>query len=246
MIVCDPVYSCILYMELSFVLPCFNEAQNIESTVRDVSSWFEKEGIDGEVIAVNDGSTDGTDAIIDRLAAEIPSVRAVHHKENKGYGASVRNGCDSATKDYVGFMDSDGQFHAEEIGVLLPSLQEYRIVAGVRTKRADPWNRKLNAWLYGRLVRVVLGVKKRDVNCSLVVFERSLWPTIRPVYATGALFCGEMYFRLREANVPLCQVGVEHYSRKEGQQTGANSGVILRMFKELRQLKKDVRSQKKG
>lgn len=233
----------LFHMELSIVLPCFNEEPNVENTVRDVAKWFEKEGIDGEIIAVNDGSGDKTGDIIDMLVEEIPYVHSVNHKENLGYGASVRDGCDFAKKKYIGFMDSDGQFLAEEINALLPNLSDYRIVAGVRTKRADPWNRKLNAWLYGRLVRIVLGVKKRDINCSLVVFEKSLWPTIRPMYATGALFCGEMYHRLKNAGVPLSQIGVDHYPCEEGVQTGANPFVILRMFKELFVLKKNIRSE---
>ena len=228
-------------MEFSLVLPCFNEEQNIERTIRDAVSWFRKEGIDGEIVAVNDGSADETGAIIDRLAKEFSFVRPLHHKRNGGDGAALRSGCNAGTKKYIGFMDSDGQFRAGQFTELLLRLPEYRIVAGVRMERADPWNRKLNAWLYGCLVRLVLGVKKRDINCALVVFEKLLWPSICPRFATGALFCGEMYYRLKKTGTPLCQVGVQHFPRTAGRSTGANPFVILRMFRELRKLKKDVR-----
>ena len=228
-------------MQLSLVLPCYNEEQNIERTVRDVVTWFEKDGVEGEIVVVNDGSTDGTAEILERLMQEIPYLRVVTHEHNKGYGATLRDGCDAADKEYIAFMDSDGQFHAEEMGMLTPHLSDHRMVAGVRKDRADPWNRKLNAWLYGRLVRIVLGVKKKDINCALVVFEKSLWPTIRPVHATGALYCGEMYYRLKKEGIDLCQVNVGHYPRTAGASTGANPFVILRMFKELLNLRRDVK-----
>jgi len=229
-------------MQLSLVLPCYNEEQNIEQTVRGAVAWFEKGDVGGEIIVVNDGSTDGTADILERLTQKIPYLRLVKHEQNEGYGATLRDGCDAAEKEYIAFMDSDGQFHAEEIGTLIPYLQDYRMVAGVRKERADPWNRKFNAWLYGYLVRIVLGVKKRDINCALVVFEKSLWSAIRPVHATGALYCGEMYFRLEKEGVSLREVNVCHYPRTAGESTGANPFVILRMFRELVKLRKDVRS----
>ncbi|PIR53020.1 glycosyltransferase family 2 protein [Candidatus Peregrinibacteria bacterium CG10_big_fil_rev_8_21_14_0_10_49_10] len=227
-------------MELSLVLPCFNEEENIERTIRDVVSWFLADGVEGEIIVVNDGSTDGTADILDQLEQEIPFLRIVTHQQNKGYGATLRDGCDTAQKQYIGFMDSDGQFHAEELAALIPHLSVYRLVAGVRKKRADPWNRRLNAWLYGLLMRSILGVKKTDVNCALVLFERSLWQTIRPIHGTGALYCGEMYFRLRKAGIPFFQVPVDHYPRTAGAPTGSNPGVILRMFRELVQLRRSL------
>ena len=194
-----------------------------------------------DVVRVGQAVWDETGAIIDRLAKEFPFVHPLHHKRNGGYGAALRSGCNAGTKKYIGFMDSDGQFRAGQFTELLLRLPEYRIVAGVRMERADPWNRKLNAWLYGCLVRLVLGVKKRDINCALVVFEKLLWPSICPRFATGALFCGEMYYRLKKTGTPLCQVGVQHFPRTAGRSTGANPFVILRMFRELRKLKKDVR-----
>lgn len=227
-------------MELSVVLPCFNEAPNIERTIRDVEGWLRKEGIDGEIIAVDDGSADATAEAIERAMAQVPVVRMVRHEKNLGYGAAVRSGCDAATKRYVSFMDSDGQFRAEELGLLVPKLSAYRLVAGYRMHRADPLHRLFNAWLYGLLVRMVLGVKKKDMNCSLVVFERDLWRDIRPQRSTGALFCAEMYLALKQRRVPFAQVGVPHYPRAAGASTGANPFVILRMFRELLRLKRSA------
>lgn len=225
-------------MTLSVILPCYNEEATIEDTVRDVASWMKKERIEGEIVAVDDGSRDGSLAVLERLRGEMPMLRIVHHERNFGYGAAVRSGCDSAECDAIVFMDSDGQFHAEDIGRLLPHLERVGLVAGVRVRRADPFIRTLNAKLYGMLVRIVLGVRVRDLNCGLKAYRRTLWQRIRPVFGGGALFNAELFLNLKSLGEHVVEVPVPHYPRRGGAQTGANPAVILRMFRELFALKR--------
>lgn len=231
-------------MELSVVLPCYNEAENIEHTIREVASWFRTSNIDGEIIVVDDGSVDGSGALADALRKDVPHLMVIRHAKNMGVGVAQSDGCDRGTKKYVGYMDSDGQFKAEDIELLLPKLADHRIVAGYRKKRADPFVRTLNAWLYGWLVRSMLGVRKRDVNCGLVLFEKELWPSIRPAYASGGLFPAEMYLNVQRLGETIAEVAVPHYPRRAGAQTGANPLVIFRMFKELRLLRRALRKQR--
>ncbi|MDD4627973.1 MAG: glycosyltransferase family 2 protein [Candidatus Peribacteraceae bacterium] len=227
-------------MQLSIVLPCFNEEQNIERTVTDVAQWFGREKIDGEIVVVDDGSTDGTAKVLARMAAQMPLLKIVTHPKNQGYGSAVRSGCDAAAKEFMGYMDSDGQFNVEDFGQLLPFLQEYEFVTGRRIKRADPFIRMVNAKLYGFLVWVALGVWVRDVNCAMKVWKASLWPMIRPIHSTGALINGEIFYRLHRHHIPWKQIPVHHYPRLLGKQTGANIRVILKMFRDLFALKKTV------
>jgi len=225
-------------MRLSIVLPCFNEEQNIEGTMTNLSSWIQREGIEAEIVIVDDGSTDGTWAIVQRLAAGNHAIRLVRHEHNLGYGSAVRSGCDAATMDFVGFMDSDGQFHAEDWSQLLPYLQEYQFVTGRRLHRADPFIRKVNAKLFGILTFFVLGVWIRDINCAMKVWHRALWKRIRPVHATGALINAEMFYRLHCLGIPWKTVPVHHFARLKGVQTGANFRVIFRMFRDLLALRR--------
>lgn len=225
-------------MMFSVVLPCYNEEANVEQTIRDVLSWMDRDHVEGEVVAVNDGSADRTGELLDRMQAADPRVRAVHHKKNQGYGAAIRTGCDAAEGDVIGFMDSDGQFHAEDFGKLLPELRSTHFAVGVRVHRADPFNRKLNAFLYGTLVRFVLGVKVRDLNCGMKIYTRALWQKIRPVFATGALYNAELFLNAAQVGEGWAEIPVPHYPRRAGTQTGANPTVILKMFRELFALKK--------
>lgn len=226
-------------MRLSIVLPCYNEEQNIQGTIEDLRCWGAREGIAMEIVTVDDGSTDGTWKMLQSLAERFPEIRLVRHEHNLGYGSAVRSGCDAATMDFVGFMDSDGQFHAEDLSRLLPFLREFQFVTGRRLHRADPFIRKLNAKLFAFLNVVVLGIWVRDINGAMKVWHRSLWPRIRPEYATGALINAEMFYRMHRLGIPWKQVFVRHYPRLKGEQTGARIGVILRMFRDLLALRRE-------
>jgi glycosyltransferase involved in cell wall biosynthesis len=138
-------------------------------------------------------------------------------------------------------MDADGQFRPSDIGRLLELTGKADYVTGVREKRADAFQRRLNSQLYNMLVRKLLGVHPTDLNCGMKLFRRSIWKTIRPIYATGALINGEMFFALKNANITWKEVAVAHFPRIAGTPTGANLGVILRTFKELWQLKRSRR-----
>lgn len=228
-------------MQLSIALPCFNEEENLPATIEDVHGWMDRRDIEGKIIAVDDGSRDGTGAVLRRLQDRYPRLRIVTHEANRGYGAAVRSGCDAAVTEWIGFMDSDGQFHAEDFDKLLLSSGTYSLVVGRRRKRADPFLRKVNAKCFGLLAWLVFGVWVRDINCAMKVFRHDLWQRIRPLHATGALFNAELFVRARRAGVRWHQIDVSHYPRTKGLQTGASPVVILRMFRELGKLWKAMR-----
>ncbi len=222
---------------LSIVMPAFNEELNIERTLRETQAWLMTKDVEWEIVVVNDGSKDGTGKVLEKLAQEIPQLQIVTHEKNRGYGAAVRSGCDAARGDVIGYMDSDGQFKAKDFDLLLPKLSEASFITGRRRKRADPFIRKLNAKLFGLLSWVVLGIWVRDINCAMKVFTKDVWNRTRPTHSTGALINAEMFYRAQKADIPWVVVDVPHAKREFGTQTGANLGVILRMFRELWALK---------
>ena len=130
---------------------------------------------DYEIIVVDDGSRDETGAIIDRLAAADPHVRAVHHREgNRGYGAALTSGFEAATGDAIMFMDADQQFDIADINALLPYVGHYDIVAGYRIQRRDPLYRRLYGKLFGLAVWVLFRVRIRDTDCAFKIFRADL------------------------------------------------------------------------
>jgi glycosyltransferase involved in cell wall biosynthesis len=226
--------------ELSIVLPAYNEEANIERVVRQVVEFVGPRGIDYEVIPINDGSHDGTGAVLDRLAAELDRVRPQHHAENRGYGAALRTGFAAATKRYVFYMDGDGQFDIADLDRLLPLASEDCIVTGYRIQRRDPFVRRLNARLFGGfLVRWLLRVRVRDLNCAFKLIPKKVLADMR-LESTGALINAELYGRAVRRGVRIREVGVNHYPRTAGIQTGAHLSVILRAFYDLFRLRQKI------
>ncbi len=225
---------------LSVVLPCFNEEANIASAVEDVTQWMEKAHIDGEVLVVNDGSKDRSAEILAELARKHPQVKVLTHEKNQGYGLAVRTGLDAASKENIGFMDSDMQFQAKDFDLLLPHLQEYRFVTGRRRKRADSFMRNTFGKILGGMNVLIFGIWVRDVNCGMKVMKKEIWPKIRPTYGVEKLFNTEVFLRLKRNHIPWKTVDVPHYPRTAGNPTGGSLRVIARMFKEMWDLRRKM------
>lgn len=218
---------------VSIALPCFNEEGNVEETIRNLTAWLDADGVEGEIIAVDDGSTDRTRERLEALARSEPRLKIVVHPQNLGYGAAVRSGLDAGSAEWIAFMDSDGQFRAEDLARLLPVTEEADVVTGRRRERADPWGRRLLMRCFRAANRWLFGVRVDDINCAMKLIRRRVWPRIRPCVTTGALFNLEMFSRMKIHGVAWCQVDVEHYPRRAGAQTGAQPQVLLRAAREM-------------
>lgn len=230
--------------ECSVVLPAFNEEANIEQVVRDCVAYLDGTGLDYELLVVNDGSKDRTGEILGHLEAEFPRLRPQHHPQNRGYGAALRTGFDAARKPFVFYMDGDGQFDIRELDLLLPlATDEDHIVTGFRIKRNDPFLRRLNARLFGGwLVRILLNVYVRDLNCAFKLIPRKVLQAIR-LESTGALINAELYGRAIRKGFRIKEIGVHHYPRTAGVQTGAHISVIFRAFYDLFRLRQKILSE---
>ena len=228
-------------ISLSVVLPAYNEAKNIEVTVSEAISYLRAKFEQFEIIVVNDGSVDGTREIVERLSLSNPKIVLVNHPINLGYGSALRSGFDRASLDYIFFMDSDGQFDISDIDRLIPFIENYNVIVGYREKRADPFIRSLNTFLYHLFIRLLFGLKIKDMDCAFKMFPRAAYHAIRPIKSGGALFSAEFLIKLQKNGFTIKEVPVSHFPRRFGKQTGVNLRVILRMFKECWKLKDELR-----
>jgi len=220
----------------------YNEEGNIEHAVTSALAVLAGLSDHYEVIVVNDGSRDRTGEIADRLAAANPHVRVVHHSVNRGYGAALRSGLAAARYPLVVLADGDNQFDLNELPVLLRSVANSDIASGYRIARRDPAFRRLYAVMYNQAVRLLFSVPVRDVNCGFKVYRRPLVERLLPqLRSTGALINVEMLARARKLGATVTEVGVHHYPRETGLPTGGNPAVILRAFREMLELWRELR-----
>ncbi len=233
-------------VSLTVFMPCYNEQDNVQAVVQKAQAILQgMELADYEIIVVNDGSADRTGEVADRLAQEDDHVRVVHHPTNLGYGAALQSGFKAARMDLIFYTDGDGQFDLAEMPTLLKLIEDCDIVSCYRLDRKDPLQRKINAWCWTRLVCFLFRLKLRDIDCAFKLYRRSVFEGMT-LCSTGALIDTEVLARALRKGCRIVQKGVHHYPRTAGQQTGANLSVILRAFKELFALRKQILSQSKG
>jgi glycosyltransferase involved in cell wall biosynthesis len=226
---------------ITVVLPAYGEEANLETTVRGAVSALTQLGVSFDIVVVDDGSRDATGRIADALARESPRVTALHHPTNRGYGAALRTGFAAATQPWIFFTDSDGQFDVAQLARLLPLAASADIVAGYRRVRQDPWHRRLYGLLFGRvLVRLLLGVRVRDLNCAFKLMRRDLVQSLG-LASDGALINAELLGKAMRRHARVVEVGVDHLPRRAGTPTGGRPDVILRALRELVALRTEIR-----
>jgi glycosyltransferase involved in cell wall biosynthesis len=226
---------------LTVVLPAHNEEGNIRNTVDSCVSYLEKNLGDYEVVVVNDGSSDRTREIVAGISSTNPNVVLVNHEINMGYGSALRSGFDKASKDYIFFMDSDGQFDINDLDRLTPHAGADTAVIGYREDRADSYIRSLNAWLYSLYIYIIFGLRVKDMDCAFKIFPAGAYRAVRPIKSEGALFSAEFLIKLKREGFSFKEVPVRHFPRIFGSQTGANMRVIMKMFKESWKLRNELR-----
>lgn len=219
-------------LSISAVLPAFNEAENLAAVVSGLAGVLDAWGADFEIIVVDDGSEDGTGRLAEELARREPPLRVVHHPRNLGYGAALRSGFTHARHNWIFFMDADGQFDPQEIGKLISLSGSHEFIIGFRAVRQDPRSRRFLGAVFSRLVRVVFGVKARDVNCAFKLFRRDLLEGSE-LRASGALINAELLALARRKGIKPVEVPVTHLPRLRGTPTGGSGRVIRRAMKEF-------------
>ncbi|GMU35695.1 MAG: glycosyltransferase family 2 protein [Planctomycetia bacterium] len=228
--------------ELSIFFPCYNEEANVERVARAAVEAASRFAEKFEIILVNDGSKDRTGEIAESLAKADARIRAVHNNPNLGYGGAVARGLRESRYSWIFFTDGDGQFDLNEMDKLINLLDRCDLAVGYRIKRADSFIRRSNAFFWGVLVRALFGLKVRDIDCAFKLLPKSLIDKIE-LRSQGALISTELLARAKYQGLRIAEVGVNHYPRVAGQQTGANIRVILRAFAELIRLRKHIRAE---
>ena len=217
---------------LSVVLPTHNEEGVIATTVRSMVETLASWVPDFEVIVVNDGSKDNTQAIVEAIAQSDPHVRLLNHSINRGYGAALVTGFEAVTRDLAFFTDSDGQFDPHDLAPFFQLIEEHDAVLGYRLDRQDTWMRKLNAWGWKLLVTSIFGIRVRDVDCAFKLFHAEFFRT-NQLETRGAMINAEILYRLKRSGGTYTQLGVRHLPRTSGKATGAKVSVILRALREM-------------
>lgn len=204
------------YPSLSLVIPAYNEEACIENAINEATEALDGLHIDYELLVVDDGSSDATASIVQRLQETHARLRLLKQGRNQGYGAALRRGFQEATKECTAFTDADCQFDLKEIKLLLEKISTNDVVCGIRVKRQDPLRRLIYSRTYNHIVRLLLGTQVRDCDCALKVFRTSILRDLT-ISTDGFLVNADLLSQIRAKELRIAEVGVTHRPRIAGE-----------------------------
>jgi glycosyltransferase involved in cell wall biosynthesis len=202
---------------LTVFFPAYNDGGTIASLVIAAVKVASTITPDYEVIVVNDGSTDDSAKILDELGHIYPDhLRVVHHEKNRGYGGALRTGFASATKEFIFYTDGDAQYDPTEMTLLWNRMtDDVDWVNGWKISRADPLHRIVIGRIYHHLVRMLFGLRVRDVDCDFRLMRRRIFDVVRLEKDSGVI-CLEMMKKFQDAGFRVAETPVHHYHRAHG------------------------------
>ncbi len=201
-------------MDLSVVIPFYNEAQNIPIFFDELCRALEGTGLTWEILAVDDGSTDATFSLLKGEALQRNRVKVVQLRKNFGQTAALSAGFDLAEGEIIITMDGDLQNDLADIPALVARIRDgYDIASGWREKRQDPFlSRRLPSIIANKMISWVTGVNLHDYGCTLKAFKKEVAKNIR-LYGELHRFIPAIASWM---GVTIAEVAVNHRSRKFG------------------------------
>ena len=233
-------------MELSLIIPAFNEAQRIGPTLQRAHRFLAARRASFEIIVVDDGSTDDTVALVTALAGKLPGLRVLCSPVNRGKGHAVRLGMRAATGHVRIFSDADGSTPIEELDSLLQALASgadiaigSRYLAASRVTRPQPWCRRVWSRLVNRMVQRVLLPGVIDTHCGFKAFTAAAAHTFATCTVDGWSFDLEVLARARASGLRIQEVPVrwenEERSKARFRQLPQEFRHVYRLWQQLRQ-----------
>lgn len=220
-------------MRLTISMPVYDEEQAIEAVVEEALSVLDEIDGAGEVVVVDDGSTDRTPEILARIRERDPRLRVLRNENNLGIASFNRRMIEEAFGDWVFFIGSDGEWSCREALRFLELAERFEAdgVLGYRAeKRYGPWRRFVSRAFNG-LVWMLFGARFHDIG-SIRLLRRSLFGGLR-LYSESAFLNAERLLVGRRKGARYVEVPVEHRERLGGRGAGARPRRILESFRDL-------------
>src|SRR3954468_3682951 len=235
---------------LTVFFPMWNEQEYIEralAAAREACRMLIDAGEIGdyELLVINDASTDLTGAIADGIAATDPRVRVVHHPKNRKLGGSLKTGFASARGDLVLYTDADLPFDMDELQKACRLMRHYEadIVAAYRFDRTgEGYVRVVYSTIYNVLVRLLFGVRIRDINFAFKLCRRRVLDQLTLV-SEGSFIDAELVIRTVGTGGKVVQFGVDYFPRTRGVSTLSSPAVIVKILREMRSTRRELRRQ---
>lgn len=157
--------------ELTIIVPVFNEEDNLERVKQEFNSYFASSKYQSKVLFVNDGSSDGSQKMIESICKESDLFSFIELNKNHGLSAAIKAGIDSASTPFVGYIDSDLQTTPFDFELLMEHRHEYALVTGIRQNRKDSFVKNISSKIANGFRRFMTKDDAEDTGCPLKIIK---------------------------------------------------------------------------
>jgi len=196
-------------IKTSIIVPAYNEEECIEKVIADVKKYLNQEC---EIIVVNDGSSDQTKEILER----IPNIKIISHPKNRGYGAALKSGIRKAQGEHILIIDADGTYPTKSISDLLGQKERYDMVVGARINPQSqiPLIRKPIKWLLTQIANYLTKTKIPDLNSGLRIIKKDVLNQFIHLLPDGFSFTTTITLALLTNDYQVKYLPINYYKRK--------------------------------
>ncbi|MFQ5952647.1 MAG: glycosyltransferase family 2 protein [Candidatus Omnitrophota bacterium] len=222
---------------ISFVMPMYNEEDNIAAAVSAIKSVAGEITDDFEIIIVDDASTDGSGKIIDEMADKDDTVKAFHLDENSKFGGAFAECFRRASKDVILYMDSDMPVSADDIKSSVPLIKDSDIVTGYsRVKKGESLRRKIITTVYNFMIQALFGLHIKDINSGYKIVKRSIVEDINFI-SKSPFVDVELFLHAKKKNGRIRQFPLIFHPRPGGKSYIARLSIIWATFLDILRVK---------
>lgn len=236
-----PAKDVVVLSSISFFCPAYNDAGNLPDLIPVVVKFLQEHSKQFEIIIIEDGSPDKTGEVADLLATQFPNVRVIHHAQNMGYTATLKEGFEAGKYEYLMYTDGDNQYDVMDFVPHLHLLNDHDLIAGYAIKKAVSPRRRFQSWVHNMFVTLLFGTHFRDINCSMKLMKRSVIDAMTiNSNPYGAFVDSEIMIKAKRLGFRIAQFPVVHYARKSGLASGSKPALIFATIRDTIKLRFDI------
>jgi len=220
-------------IDLSLVIPFFNEEKNVEEVLKRLVAHLNGKKIKFEVLAVDNGSFDNTGSIIDGLKAKDSRIKKIRIEKNQGYGYAINKGLLMCKGNYIGYLWGDNQIPPEVIIKILDALKNEQadLCKIWRKSRTESLTRKIESFIYNGLMKILFGLESKDVNGCPKIMKSGIYRPLN-IKSSDWFIDAEIMIKCNDRGYKIKEIPVKPTKRKAGI-SKVNFMTTLEFFKNI-------------
>jgi glycosyltransferase involved in cell wall biosynthesis len=217
---------------ISLMFPVYKDEKTVRLVAERAMRFLEREGVDFEIVIVDDGSPDRSGLIADQLAIEYDSIKVVHHTHNLGYGKAIRSGVTACNNSVILMTDGDDQYDIHDFAKLMKHMDKYDLIITFRYRKIYSSKRIFISWIYNKILRVVFRTRFRDVSTGLRLVHKSVLEDL-VLESTSPFIGAELAIKAMLKGYRVGEVGIQTFPRAFGQGSSVSTANIIATIKDM-------------